>query len=129
MTNLLMMLRCTGIAVAAGLANGCGPAPAAGPAILPELAGRIAGPPQSCVSIVPTTSMRIADRRIILYGSGATIWVNRMASECFANSMDILVTHPTGSQYCRGDIVRSVSPLGGIPGPSCVLGDFIPYRR
>lgn len=129
MAKLPTMVRCTGIAVVAGLASGCGPEPAAGPAALPELAGRIAGQPQSCVSIQPATTMRIADRRTILYGSGATVWVNRMASDCFANSMDILVTHPTGSEYCRGDIVRSVSPQGGIPGPSCVLGDFVPYRR
>lgn len=129
MTKLQTMLRCIGIGVLAGLGNGCGPEPVAAPAALPELAGRSAGQPQSCVGIGPATTMRIADRRTILYGSGATIWVNRLGSECFANSIDILVMRPTGPQYCRGDIVSSVSPQGGIPGPSCVLGDFVPYRR
>jgi hypothetical protein len=108
----------------------CAPPPQAQPGIIPELAGRIAGPPQTCVSIISTTSLRIVDSRTLLYGSGSTLWVNHPATECRgATSMDILVTQPTGSQYCRGDIVRSVDPVSRIPGPSCVLGDFVPYRR
>ena len=40
-----------------------------------------------------------------------------------------LVTYPFGSQHCRGDIVRTMDRLSHIPGPGCVLGDFVPYRR
>jgi len=39
------------------------------------------------------------------------------------------VTEPIGSQYCRGDIVRSFDRQSRIPGPACILGDFVPYTR
>jgi hypothetical protein len=42
---------------------------------------------------------------------------------------DILVTYPIGSQYCRGDITRTIDRISRMPGPGCVLGDFVPYRR
>ena len=110
---------------------GCAPsAPAGSPGPIPEIAGRAAGHAQSCVNIDSTTSLRIADQGTILYTSGSTIWVNRLATQCRGTSgFDILVTHPSGSQYCRGDIVQAVDPVNKIPGPSCVLGDFVPYRR
>ena len=114
----------------AGLAWGCSPPPAATPGVIPELAGRTAGPAQDCVTNDSTTSLRIVDGRTMLYGSGSTLWLNRLAVECpAARPSDILVTFPTGSQYCRGDIVRTLDRSTHIPGPSCVLGDFIPYRR
>ncbi|MES2135773.1 MAG: hypothetical protein V4502_01765 [Pseudomonadota bacterium] len=119
-------------AIAGALATllSCAPQPAAAPAIIPELAGRTPGPAQRCVNMDSTSALRIIDSRTALYGSGATVWVNHFAGECPGRtSMDILVTHPTGSQYCRGDIVQSVDPVSHIPGPTCILGDFIPYRR
>jgi hypothetical protein len=41
----------------------------------------------------------------------------------------VLVTEPVGSYHCRGDIVRSIDRYSRIPGPSCILGDWVPYRR
>jgi hypothetical protein len=119
------------IVVLATLGLGCAPAgPAPAPAVIPELAGRTAGPPQTCVSIDSAASLRIVDPATVLYTTGSTVWLNRLASQCPGSSaFDILVAHPTGSQYCRGDIVQSLDPVSKIPGPSCVLGDFVPYRR
>ena len=118
------------IALAAA-AVACAPAqPADAPAAIPELAGRTAGTPRSCVSIDSAASLRIVDAATVLYTTGSTVWLNRLASQCpGVSGFDILITHPTGSQYCRGDFVQSVDPVSKIPGPSCVLGDFIPYRR
>jgi hypothetical protein len=118
------------IALAAAAAA-CAPAQRPGaPAAIPELAGRTAGPPQSCLSIDPTASLRIVDPATMLYTSGSTVWLNRLAAQCAGGSrFDIVVSHPTGSQYCRGDVVQTVDPVSKIPGPSCVLGDFVPYRR
>ena len=48
---------------------------------------------------------------------------------CSFGINDILVFEPTGGSYCRGDIVRSVDRDSHIPGPSCVLGDFVPFTR
>lgn len=109
----------------------CAPAePAAAPAAIADLSGRTAGPPQRCVPAQQTSGLRIAEQGVVLYGSGRTIWVNRLASDCPGMTrMDILVVEPTGSQYCRGDRARTIDPVSRIPGPACILGDFVPYTR
>ena len=95
-----------------------------------ELAGLAAGPPERCVSITQLQSFRLSenDRHVLLYGSGRTIWANQLG-QCLFGRDDVLVTEPHGSQYCRGDIVRSFDRQSRIPGPGCVLGDFVPYTR
>ncbi len=96
-----------------------------------ELAGRSAGVPQRCALINSMDALRISDndRHTLLYGSGRIIWANHLDPQCGFGSDDVLVTEPIGSYYCRGDIVRSFDRLSRIPGPSCVLGDFVPYTR
>lgn len=96
-----------------------------------ELQGRVAGTPQHCVTIVPSQGLRISDsdRHILLYGGGKTLWVNDLGPGCGFGANDILVMQPLGGRYCRGDIARSIDNLSRIPGPTCVLGDFVPYRR
>ena len=109
----------------------CTPYPPAGAQQGPveELAGRAAGPPQRCVSIVSQQSLHPADRdhHILLYGYGRTIYANQLGPQCTFRSDDVLVMEPAGSFYCRGDIVRTFDRLSRIPGPACVLGDFVPY--
>jgi hypothetical protein len=119
------------IAVAALLLGSCAvpqPEPQSPPM---ELAGRMAGPPQRCVTIDQTSSFRLSenDRRTILYGSGRTIFANYLGPHCGFRQDDVLVTEPFGSSHCRGDIVRSFDRNSHIPGPACILGDFVPYRR
>lgn len=96
-----------------------------------ELAGRSAGAPRHCVLLNPLDSLRISDsnRHVLLYSSGRTIWANHLSSQCGFGSDDVLVTEPIGSNYCRGDLVRSFDRYSRIPGPTCVLGDFVPYTR
>jgi hypothetical protein len=96
-----------------------------------ELAGRSAGAPEHCVLISPSESLRVSDsdRHTLIYDSGRTIWANHLGPQCGFGSDDILVTEPSGSYYCRGDLVRSFDRLSRIPGPTCVLGDFVPYTR
>ena len=104
------------------------PLPAEGS--IPELAGRVAGAPQRCVPTEQTQGLRPANRTTILYGSGRTIWVNHMQQNCSGFSQwDPLVIEPIGSQYCRGDLVRTFDPVSKVPGAACRLGDFIPYTR
>jgi hypothetical protein len=95
-----------------------------------ELAGLSAGPPARCVEINSQQSLRTSDnnRHVLLYGNGRTIWTNQLGS-CSFGSDDVLVTEPIGSQFCRGDIVRSFDRQSRIPGPACILGDFVPYAR
>lgn len=112
---------------AAALVASCAPAPeTAGPIVIPQIAGRVAGPPQSCVPTDSSASFMIEGHTLV-YTRSNVVWVN--TTNCPASSNDIPVFHPFGSQHCRGDIVRMVDRLTQIPGPSCVLGDFVPYRR
>ena len=66
---------------------------------------------------------------MLLWDSGKTIWANNLDSACGYRDSDVLVLDQTGSSLCRGDIVRSFDRLSKIPGPSCVLNDFVPYTR
>jgi hypothetical protein len=113
--------------------GGCAAAPPATEQQGPprELAGRSAGAPQRCVLINQSEALRIADNdhHTLLYGSGRTIWANHLGGQCGFGSDDVLITEPVGSYYCRGDLVRSMDRLSRIPGPACVLGDFVPYTR
>ena len=69
------------------------------------------------------------DPGTLVYGDGKRIWINRLAPGCFFSWSDIPVFEVHGSSYCRGDIVRSFDRTSRIPGPSCVLGDFVPYTK
>jgi hypothetical protein len=66
---------------------------------------------------------------MLVYGSGGTLWANDLGPQCGFGSDDVLVTEPVGSYHCRGDIVRSFDRFSRIPGPTCVLSNFVPYRR
>ena len=104
--------------------------PSGAPGAVPQLAGRTAGTPQSCVTIQRDENLVVVDSRTVLYGSGKTVWLNHLRTECPGmNSMNILVTEPHGGQYCSGDTVRSLDAVSKVPGPTCVLGDFVPYTR
>jgi len=96
-----------------------------------ELAGRTAGAPQRCVLIEQNQALRVSDgdRHKLLYGSGETIWANSLPPGCGFSRTDTLISEPVGAYHCRGDLVRSIDQFSGIPGPSCILGDFVPYTR
>lgn len=95
-----------------------------------ELAGRAPGAAQRCVMVNQFTWLRVSenDPHTLVYGSGRTVWANQLG-QCRFGHDDVLVTEPTGSQLCGGDIVRSFDRNSRIPGPSCVLGEFVPYNR
>lgn len=125
-------MRLVVMVIAGGLVGACAaPEPNDIPRQAAELAGRAAGAAQRCVLIRNSDAMRVSatDRHTLVYGSGNTIFANRLGPGCGFGPNDILVTEPMGAYYCRGDIVRSVDQLSGMPGPSCVLGEFVPYTR
>ena len=95
-----------------------------------ELAGRRAGAPRRCVPIRQMDALHVSEtnRHVLIYGSGKTVWANNLG-QCRFGSDDILVTEPFGSSYCGGDIVRSLDRVSHIPGPTCILSDFVPYTR
>jgi hypothetical protein len=117
--------------VAAGCAAGDGPTTRAAESELAQaLAGRSPGEARNCVPIQSGRALRTIDAQTLLYDSGDTIWVNRLEGRCPGlRPSDPLIVEPTGSQYCRGDRIRSLDPVSRIPGPVCILSDFVPYRR
>ena len=112
---------------------GCSPAgPIAGnpDAFTRELAGRAAGPARSCVSTAHNSNLRVIDSRTLAYDLGSTLWVNRLEASCPGlRPHNTLIVDMTSGGYCRGDRVRGLEPGGIIPGPTCILRDWTPYRR
>ena len=97
-----------------------------------QIGGKAAGKAVSCISSTPHVDViRVSDDLLLYKVSGRLVYQNRLKSRCpgLASDRDIMVTEQFGSQQCRGDIIKLVDRLGGIPGPFCVLGDFVPYRK
>ena len=97
-----------------------------------QIGGKVAGTAVSCISSTPHVDViRVSDELLLYKVSGRLVYQNRLKSRCtgLASDRDIMVTEQFGSQQCRGDIIKLVDRLGGIPGPFCVLGDFVPYRK
>ncbi|HXG80320.1 MAG TPA: hypothetical protein VNJ05_00810 [Sphingomicrobium sp.] len=95
-----------------------------------ELAGRVAGKPQTCISTMPSQNLRVIDGQTLAYDQGRTLWVNKLAARCPAiEPLNTVIVEPKlGSQYCRGDHIRGLEPGAIIPGPTCFLGEWTPYR-
>jgi hypothetical protein len=112
-----------------------GPALQAGQRLTPQqrldklIEGREAGRPVSCINNWDTRDMEVLDGVAIVYRAGSTIYVNRPENPNDLDSDDILVTHPTGSQFCRLDMVQTVDRSGHFTTGFVSLGDFVPYRR
>lgn len=119
------------LVLAAAVASCAAPPPQTGQRHADELEGRAAGPPERCVLVERDIGLRVADndRGTLLYGTGKRIWANHLEPGCGFNRGDVLVVRTIGSDYCRGDFVRSFDPVSRFPGPSCRLGDFVPYTR
>ena len=94
------------------------------------LAGKTAGPPMNCLSMIRTRDMEVIDDDTIVYRDGRTAYVNRPRGGCNGLSSGgyALVTRSFGSQLCRGDIATVAHLSSGTTVGSCSLGDFVPYR-
>ena len=111
------------------------PASQARPRLSPDqqldhlLAGRQAGEPVNCISLLDSQDTRVIDRTAIVYGSGRTIWVNRPDNARALDSDDVLVTRLHTSQLCSLDTVhlrdRSAHFMTGFVN----LNKFVPYRK
>lgn len=95
------------------------------------LAGRVAGKPVDCISLLDSNTTQIIDKTAIVYGWGRTIYVNRPANPRDLDSDDILVTkiRGGGSQLCRLDIVNLRDRTSHMMTGFVNLGQFVPYTR
>lgn len=127
------------VAGATALLSSCSTAPAEqarSPRAERELAdalkGRVAGPPQRCISNFPNTQVQVIDDWTILYDEGATIYVQNPRGGCtgLGNGSRTLIARQVGtSQMCDGDINETVNLQTRIGGAPCVFGPFIPYTK
>lgn len=95
------------------------------------LDGKVAGEPVSCVGRVGSGDrLDVISDGVLLYRANRNlVYVNRLSGQCNGISRgDTLVLKPTLSQYCSGDIARSVDLSIGMTTGSCALGQFVPYR-
>jgi hypothetical protein len=99
-------------------------------ALARELQGRVAGAPQTCTGTMQGQNLRVIDSQTLALEQGRTLWVNRLRARCpgIAPLNTVIVQPNLGTQYCRGDHIRGLEPGAIIPGPTCFLGDWVPYR-
>jgi hypothetical protein len=99
-------------------------------ALSQELAVRAAGAPQTCIPTVPNGSLHATDSSTLVYRSENTIYINHPAAPCSALApFNTLIVEAESGHYCRGDRVRGLELGATIPGPVCILGDWIAYRK
>lgn len=96
-----------------------------------NLAGKVPGPPQSCIPIERSREpIRVSDR-ILLYRVGRDlVYRNDLASPCtgLADDNDIIVAERFGNQICEGDLIRLVDRNSGMGAVACSYGKFTPFR-
>ncbi len=97
-----------------------------------ELDGKIAGKPQNCLMNTSADSpIRVSDSILLYRQSGNLVYKNDLRYSCHGLSRDddIMVTETFGGQLCSGDHFYLVDRMSGFRGPTCVLGEFVPYRK
>ncbi len=83
-----------------------------------------------CIRLNQSNGPQIIDRDTLLYNEMRTVWRNDLPEGCPGMGPgDTLIVELYGSQLCRNDRIRTLSPGQGIPGPQCRLGKFTPYRK
>ena len=94
------------------------------------LAGRVAGPPQNCITLSQTNGPSIIDAQTILYteGAGRRVWKTGPVGACPSlEPLNTLIVEVYGGQLCRNDRFRVLTPGTTIPSAYCRFTEFTPY--
>jgi hypothetical protein len=97
-----------------------------------QLAGKVPGKPVNCLNNSQTyDTVRVSDDILLYRASGRLVYLNNLKNGCpgLAHDTDIMVVKQFGSQTCEGDFFHLVDRSSGMRGPTCVFGEFIPYRK
>lgn len=97
-----------------------------------QLAGKVPGEPVKCLPNYGNNStIRVSDNILLYRSSGNLVYRNDLKSSCpgLARDSDIMVVRQFGSSTCSGDFFHLVDRSSGIRGPTCVFGEFVPYRK
>ena len=94
------------------------------------LEGRVAGEPQSCISMLPNTDVTVIDGTAIVYRTGRTLYVNVPRNADALDNRDTMVRRTsTASQLCNTDIITTIDSQNGIYTGNISLSQFVPYRK
>lgn len=94
------------------------------------LRDRTPGAAVDCIHASSVSGPEIIDRDTVLYTQGRTVWRNELPAECSGLSAgNTMVIELNSGQMCANDRFRMVEPGMSIPGPTCRLGKFTPYRK
>ena len=119
-THLLLLL--------VSLAGCARPATMSGDDVARVIAGRTAGPAQSCVLSRANEGLRAVDSMTLAYGSGRTVYINRLGGSCPGlQDLSTIIVDGGSGRFCRGDRIRAIEFGSIIPGPPCNLGEWMPY--
>jgi hypothetical protein len=79
---------------------------------------------------MPQEGLRPLNSATFAYGHGRTIYINNIGGACPGiEPLSTLIVEPgIAGEFCRGDHVRGREIGASIPGPTCILGDWVPYR-
>ena len=95
-----------------------------------ELGVRTAGAPQACIPNSSNGSLHGVDSSTLVYRSGTTIYVNHPTAPCSGVApFSTLIVEAQSGHFCRGDRARALELGATIPGPVCILGDWVAYRK
>lgn len=97
------------------------------------LAGKVAGPPTSCIPRHRADDMVVISDNLVLYRDGS----NRVYRQDFGSGgcsglgsgFYAMKTRSSSSSLCRGDIVEVVDVRSGMLRGACTFGDFVPFTR
>lgn len=97
------------------------------------VAGKVAGPPISCLPNYNANDMTIIDSQTVAFRvGGRTTYIMHLSPGCggLGSGSTALLTKQFGySGLCRGDIAQAFDTLNHMTVGSCVIGDIIPYTN
>ena len=95
-----------------------------------SLAGLTPGKPQNCIDSHRVYDTVRAGDTILYKYSPRLVYRTDTDGGCFGlRRGDAIVTKSYTSQFCRGDIVRTVDLTTRTPSGACSFGTFTPYTR
>lgn len=97
------------------------------------LAGKVAGPPVSCLPNYNANDMSVIDGRTLGFrvGTGTTYLVH-LSEGCGllgSGNYALLSRQVGGLGLCRGDIQQVVDTMNHITVGSCTIGEIVPYTK
>jgi hypothetical protein len=131
-------------ALSAAALSACAPAGTAEPraeALTPkqtalldkQLGGKVAGEPVNCLNSNSRSyqTIRVSDDILLYRASGKLVYRNTLKGSCpgLARDNDVMVIKSYGTGTCQGDFFHLVDRSSGMRGPTCVFGEFVPYRK